>query len=129
MDRNAATLSLGLLERASGRTFRVALNANAQSVIVAFEQKLTVFEWKSRMDILTTRKDEQFNNLIAQIGDVNKKESEPGGTLKWIGRIVIGGIMLAIVGFAMKVGFNIRVTPWLCWRFGPISVRKSPACR
>ncbi|MDX3926729.1 MAG: hypothetical protein QHC90_13120 [Shinella sp.] len=78
-----------------------------QKAIVS-EQKMTMLEqWKAQMDILTARKDEQFNNVIAQIAGLDKKIDDLGGTLKWIGRTIIGGIILGAVGFALKGGFNL----------------------
>lgn len=69
-------------------------------------QRLSALEaWQRQKDIDSARHDERwkhmderFNRLETGLGDVN-------GTLKWIMRIIIGGILAGVVAFMIRGGF------------------------
>lgn len=62
-------------------------------------------QWKQQSDISDARKDEQWKAMNAKIDHVGKGVNEVQGTLKWIGRTIIGGIIAAILVFMVKGGF------------------------
>lgn len=72
----------------------------------AHGQRLTALEmWKQQSDVSDARKDEQWITLQRDLGGLTKSIGEVQGTLKWIGRTIIGGIIVAIVAFMVKGGF------------------------
>lgn len=82
----------------------------------AIDQRLTTIEqWRAQSDIADARKDEQFKSLLEKVGildtSMNKKMDELGGNIKWVGKLVIGSALSAIVAgvvaFMMKGGFYI----------------------
>ncbi len=62
-------------------------------------------QWKQQSDISDARKEEQWKGMNEKIDHVGKGVNEVQGTLKWIGRTIIGAIMLAVVAFMVKGGF------------------------
>lgn len=100
--------------------------------VVALEQKASDTErrlsgmeqWRRQSDLTDARKDEQWNNLLDKFGQMdrkidtvdtslNNKMDEPGGNIRWLGKIVIGAALSAmvagVVAFMMKGGFHV---PW-----------------
>lgn len=72
----------------------------------AYGQRLTALEmWKQQSDISDARKDEQWITLQRDMGSLTKSIGEVQGTLKWIGRTIIGAIILAVVAFMIRGGF------------------------
>ncbi|WP_287344500.1 hypothetical protein [Mesorhizobium sp.] len=69
-------------------------------------QRLTALEtWKQQSDIADARKDEQWTTLKRDLGSMTTSIGEVQGTLKWIGRTIIGAIIVAVVAFLVKGGF------------------------
>lgn len=62
-------------------------------------------QWKQQSDISDARKEEQWKAMNEKIDHVGKGVTEVQGTLKWIGRTIIGGIIAAILIFMVKGGF------------------------
>lgn len=85
----------------------------------AHNQRLTVLEaWRQQSDIADARKDEQFKHMDARFGSLDRKiesvENTLGGkidtvngSLSWIGRLIIGGVVAAVLAFIVKGGFNL----------------------
>ncbi|MGT2443064.1 hypothetical protein ACU4I5_10795 [Ensifer adhaerens] len=93
--------------------------------VVALEQKASDTErrlsgmeqWRQQSDLTDARKDEQWKNLLEKFGlmdrkidtvdtSLNKKMDELGGNIRWLGKIVIGAALSAmvagVVAFMMK---------------------------
>lgn len=69
-------------------------------------QRLTALEtWKQQTDVSDARKEEQWKAMNVKIDHVGKGVNEVQGTLKWIGRTIIGGILAAVLVFMVKGGF------------------------
>lgn len=69
-------------------------------------QRLTALEvWKQQSDVSDARKEEQWKAMNVKIDHVGKGVNEVQGTLKWIGRTIIGGILAAVLVFMVKGGF------------------------
>ncbi len=80
-------------------------------------QRLTALEaWQRQSEIADARKDEQwrhldsrFSTLNGKIDDVEttlgKKIDGVSGTLSWMGKLIIGGIVAGIIAFMIKGGF------------------------
>lgn len=79
-------------------------------------------QWRQQSDLTDARKDEQWKNLLEKFGlmdrkidtvdtSLNKKMDELGGNIRWLGKIVIGAALSAmvagVVAFMMKGGFNV----------------------
>ncbi|NOV17894.1 hypothetical protein E5S70_17735 [Ensifer adhaerens] len=89
----------------------------------ALDQRLTTLEqWRAQSDIADARKEEQFKSLLEKFGmmdrkidgvdtSLNRKMDDLGGNIRWLGKIVIGAALSAmvagIVAFTMKGGFHI----------------------
>lgn len=70
-------------------------------------QRLTALEtWKQQSEISDARKDEQWITLHRDLGKLTTSIGEVQGTLKWIGRTIIGGIIVAIMAFIVKGGMS-----------------------
>ncbi|TPJ70450.1 hypothetical protein [Mesorhizobium sp. B2-6-7] len=61
--------------------------------------------WKQQSDISDARKEEQWKAMNEKIDHVGKGVGEVQGTLKWIGRTIIGAIIVAFMAFLIKGGF------------------------
>lgn len=89
------------------------MDGDLRSRMVNVEQKGTehslrlsaLEQWKQQSDISDARKEEQWKALNGKVEDVGRGVSEVQGTLKWIGRTIIGAIMVAVVAFMIKGGF------------------------
>ncbi|TIO15642.1 MAG: hypothetical protein E5X86_19945 [Mesorhizobium sp.] len=70
-------------------------------------QRLTALEtWKQQSDIADARKDEQWIALKNDLSGLKTSVGEVQGTLKWIGRTIIGAIIVAVMAFLIKGGFS-----------------------
>jgi len=69
-------------------------------------QRIMALEtWKQQSDVSEARKDEQWIALKGDMVVLKSSINEVQGTLKWIGRTIIGGIIAAILVFLVKGGF------------------------
>lgn len=82
----------------------------------ALDQRMTTLEqWRAQSDISDARKEEQFKSLLEKVGlmdtSMNKKMDELSGSIKWVGNLVIGSAVSAVIAgvvtFMMKGGFHI----------------------
>lgn len=79
---------------------------NVEHQVASHGQRLTALEiWKQQSDVIAARKDEQWITLQRDLGGLTKSIGEVQGTLKWIGRTIIGAIIIAVVTFMIKGGF------------------------
>ncbi len=90
---------------------RVRVNA-LEHANTLHEQRITSLEnWRTHSDISDARREEQMSGFRASIDkDVASIKEDIGalaGTLQWITRLLIGGILLGIVGYLMKGGFSL----------------------
>jgi flagellar biosynthesis/type III secretory pathway M-ring protein FliF/YscJ len=58
-------------------------------------------------DIEDAKRGEQFNNMSARFTSLDKKIDEIGGTLKWVNRTILTGIILGVIAFLVRGGFNL----------------------
>jgi hypothetical protein len=69
-------------------------------------QRLTALEaWQRQSEIGEAKRGEQWATLQRDLGALTTSISEVQGTLRWIGRTIIGGIILAILAFMIRGGF------------------------
>lgn len=69
-------------------------------------QRLTALEtWKQQTDVADARRSEQWIALKSDMTGLKTSIGEVQGTLRWIGRTIIGAIILAVVAFLIKGGF------------------------
>jgi hypothetical protein len=69
-------------------------------------QRLVALEaWKQLTDVAEARRSEQWIALKNDMGGLKTSIGEVQGTLKWIGRTIIGAIIVAVVAFMIKGGF------------------------
>jgi uncharacterized coiled-coil protein SlyX len=106
------------------------MDADLRSRVVALEHKTAASEqrlagieqWRQQSDLIDARKDEQWKNLLEKFGlmdrkidgvdtSLNKKMDDLGGNIRWLGKVVIGAalsaMVAAVVAFMMKGGFHI----------------------
>lgn len=68
-------------------------------------QRLTVLEaWQRQTEIGEAKRGEQWMTLQRDLVDITKSIGEVQGTLRWIGRTIIGAIILAAVAFVVGGG-------------------------
>mgnify|MGYP001617171692 CR=1 FL=1 len=90
---------------------RVRVNA-LEHVSTLHEQRITALEhWRTHSDISDARREEQMVGFRASIdkdmASIKEDISGLAGTLQWITRLLIGGIILGILAFMMKGGFTL----------------------
>lgn len=92
------------LEPPDLRSRVVALEHSA----AAREQRLMNIElWRNQQDVFNARRDEQFKHLDERFDNLDKKITALNDTLTWITRLVLGAIVLAVVAFMVRGGFNL----------------------
>lgn len=68
-------------------------------------------EWKQQSQISDAKKEEQINSMQTLINmrfaAVEEKLSSIGGTMTWIMRLVIGGLIGGAIAFIVRGGFNL----------------------
>jgi hypothetical protein len=90
------------------------MDSDLRSRLVALEhqgasrdQRLAALEARQRQsDIAEARKDEQFKHMDMRFSTLDAKIDGVSGTLNWIAKLVISGIILAIA-FMMGGGFKL----------------------
>lgn len=106
------------------------IDTDLRSRVVALEhkhashdQRLTSIDQRlTQADIADARKEEQWKNLLEKLvmtnqkiddvkTDLHAKMDSLGGSIRWVGRLVIGSFITALVGavvvFMIKGGFYI----------------------
>lgn len=89
------------------------MDPDLRSRVVALEHQgqdrgarlATLEEWRRAIDILNARKDEAWLNLNGRFNDLDKKISDISNTLRWINKLIIGGIIAGVIAFMIKGGF------------------------
>lgn len=71
----------------------------------------TLEHWRISIDIANARAEEQRKHLDMRFDALDSKVSKINDSLTWIVRLVLGGVVLAVVTFAMKGGFTITSVP------------------
>ena len=72
----------------------------------ANSQRLTALEaWQRQTEIGEAKRGEQWTNLQRDLVSITTSISEIQGTLRWIGRTIIGGMLVAAVAFMIRGGF------------------------
>jgi hypothetical protein len=62
--------------------------------------------WRVQRDIESARHDERWKSMDERFNRLESALAGVNGTLNWIMRIVIGGILMGIVAFMIKGGFT-----------------------
>ena len=77
-----------------------------EHTVQGYNQRLTALEaWQRQSEIGEAKRGEQWATLQRDLVDITKSISEVQGTLRWIGRTIIGAILVAIVAFMIRGGF------------------------
>ncbi|MHA6684514.1 hypothetical protein [Mesorhizobium sp. A556] len=80
---------------------------SAEHILQGNSQRLTVLEtWQRQTEIGEAKRGEQWSTLQRDMGAITTSISEVQGTLRWIGRTIIGGIIIAIMAFLVGGGFS-----------------------
>lgn len=79
---------------------------SAEHTLQSNSQRLTVLEaWQRQTEIGEAKRGEQWATLQRDLGALTTSISEVQGTLRWIGRTIIGAIILAVMAFLVRGGF------------------------
>lgn len=86
----------------------VALEQGAQAIV----PRVTALEqWQRQQDIADAKREATWTALIDRMNErftsIEAKIAEVAGTLKWIGKTIIGAIILAIAAFMISGGFHV----------------------
>jgi hypothetical protein len=77
-----------------------------EHTVAANNQRLTALEaWQRQQEIGDAKRGEQWSTLQRDMETINKSIGEVQSTLRWIGRTIIGAILVAAVTFMIKGGF------------------------
>lgn len=78
---------------------------SAEHTIQNNGQRLIALEaWQRQTEIGEAKRGEQWMTLQRDLVDITKSIGEVQGTLRWIGRTIIGAIILAAVAFVVGGG-------------------------
>ena len=70
--------------------------------------RLTALEaWRQQLAVEDATRQGQWSNMKEKLDGVSSSVNEVKATLTWLNRILIGGIVLGIVGYMMRGGFNV----------------------
>lgn len=70
------------------------------------EARLAALEaWQRQSEIGEAKRGEQWVALQRDFVDIKKSIGEVQGTLRWIGRTIIGAIIVAFMAFLIRGGF------------------------
>lgn len=77
-----------------------------EHTVAANNQRLTALEaWQRQQEIGDAKRGEQWATLQRDMETITKGLGEVQGTLRWIGRTIIGAILVAAIAFMIKGGF------------------------
>jgi Flp pilus assembly protein TadB len=68
----------------------------------------TLENWRMQADISDARRGEQWTNLTEKFAGMDKKIDKIEGMIGRIAWLIIGAVILAIIGFMVRGGFNIQ---------------------
>ena len=78
---------------------------SAEHTIQGNSQRLSALEaWQRQTEIGEAKRGEQWATLQRDLVSITKSISEVQGTLRWIGRTIIGAILVAAVAFVVRGG-------------------------
>jgi hypothetical protein len=60
--------------------------------------------WKSSIEVTNARRDEQWTNMLARLNAIDNN-------IKWVGRLVVGGVILGVLAFVLRGGLYIPAPP------------------
>lgn len=79
------------------------MQADLRARVVALEQ------WKGEMTVLSARNDEKWtameDRITSRFAGIEKSVNDIQGTLTWLVRLIIGGIVMAGLAFMVGGGF------------------------
>lgn len=90
------------------------LDSDLRSRVVSLEhtvqgnsQRLTALEtWQRQSDLADARKEGEWKAMNDKIDAVGSKVDKISDSLQWVVRLLIGGIIMAALGFLIKGGFS-----------------------
>lgn len=69
--------------------------------------RLTALEnWRQQADIAEVKRDGQLSNMKEKMDQVKADVTDIKGTLTWLNRLIIGGIIMGVIAFALTGGFK-----------------------
>ena len=73
----------------------------AEKTLVQYGERLnTVDTWQRNADVAAARRDEQFQTIKEDLKGIKQNVS-------WLVKLLVGAILLAIVGFMIRGGFQV----------------------
>ena len=76
------------------------MTTDLRARVVALEQ------WKMTMEVTAARIDEKWTSMGKRFDDIERDIGTINDNLKWITRLIIGGIALAALAFMVGGGFK-----------------------
>jgi chorismate synthase len=74
----------------------------------AHSQRLTELEKGQRIsEIVDAKRDEQFKSLLDKVASVDKKIDTVGDSMKWVVKLIIGGLIGALIAFVFNGGLKL----------------------
>ncbi|MBB5040792.1 hypothetical protein HNQ66_000170 [Shinella fusca] len=80
---------------------------SAEHTIQGNSQRIAALEaWQRQSEIGEAKRSEQWLGLQRDLIAITKSISEIQGTLRWIGRTIVGAILVAAVAFMVRGGLG-----------------------
>ena len=80
----------------------------AAEILSSVLERLKALEdWRSQRDIADARAEEQRKHLDARFDALQKEIRDVNDTLRWVNRLIIGGILSGIIAFLIAGGFKL----------------------
>lgn len=81
---------------------------SAPEIIATILERLKALEeWRLQRDIADARAEEQRKHLDARFDALQKEIRDVNDTLRWVNRLIIGGILTGLITFLIAGGFKV----------------------
>lgn len=81
---------------------------SAPEIIATILERLKALEeWRLQRDIADARAEEQRKHLDARFDALQKEIRDVNDTLRWVNRLIVGGIIMGILTFLISGGFKV----------------------
>ncbi len=82
--------------------------AETETRITALENNVSDLQkWQTEQRVNQAVEEEKRTHIDDQFGRVNSRLDKMDGHMTWIVRLFVGGLIVGIIGFALKGGFNV----------------------
>ena len=99
------------MEAAESGDIRARLVGVEKDQAATVQRVIALEAAQMKADIADARREGAWTNMKDKLDALSVNITEIQGTLRWIGRLVIGGIVAGVIAFMMKGGLTIPPLP------------------